>query len=81
VESSVGGLQKWSVSRCGSSVGGSRGEAPLLGIWKDMGRRAQGTGTSLRGGPVGELSRSITERNGYNSFAQLNNAFINKCLG
>jgi hypothetical protein len=58
---------------------GSRGEAPLLGIWKDMGRRAQGTGTSLRGGPIGELSRSITEINGYNnSSAQLNHAFINK---
>ena len=39
------------------SVGPLLGE-PFLGIWKDMGRRAQGTGgmdITLRGGPAGEF--------------------------
>ena len=31
--------------------------APLLRIWKDMGRRAQRTGISLCGGPLGEPGR------------------------
>jgi len=30
-----------------------------LGIRKDMGRRAQGTNTTLRGDPVGEFSRGL----------------------
>jgi len=33
------------------------GGSSFLGIWKDTGRRAQGTDIILRRGPVGEFSR------------------------
>ena len=50
----VGGLQKRSISLCGNSVSGTwGGGAPFWGIQKDMGRRAQGTEITLRGGPLG----------------------------
>jgi hypothetical protein len=35
------------------------GGAPLLWIQKDMGRRAQGTGITLLGGPAGEPGRGF----------------------
>jgi hypothetical protein len=38
------------------------GGASLLGIQKDLRRRAQGTGISLRGGPVGEVGRVLVCR-------------------
>jgi len=33
--------------------------AHLLGIWRDMGRRAQGVGITLHGGPTGELGARL----------------------
>jgi hypothetical protein len=36
--------------------------APLLWIRKDMGRKAQGTGLSLRGGPAREPGRGLVYR-------------------
>jgi hypothetical protein len=46
----------------GFVLGSPRGEASLLGIRKDMGRRAQGTGISLRRGPVQQLGRVLVCR-------------------
>jgi hypothetical protein len=43
----------------GALLGETGGWAPFLGIWKDMGRRAQGTGNTLLGGPAEELGRGF----------------------
>ena len=43
------------------SVGALLGE-PFLGIWKDTGRRAQGTGITLREGLAGEPVRGLIYR-------------------
>ena len=40
-------------------LGEPGGGAPLLGIRKEMGRRAQGTVLSLRGGSVGEPGKGL----------------------
>jgi hypothetical protein len=34
----------------------------FLGIWKDMGRKAQGTGITLHGGPAGDFNRGLVYR-------------------
>jgi len=57
-----GGLRKGSISLCGSSVRGTWKGVPLLGIRKDMGRRAQGMDISLRGGTAGEPGRGLVCR-------------------
>ena len=59
---SEGGLLEGSISLCGSSVRGTRREAPLLEIWKDMGRMAQGIGITPRRGPAGEPGRWLVNR-------------------
>jgi len=57
---SEGGLQRGSIGLCGNTVRGTwRGGAPFLGIRKDMGRRAQGMGITLLGGPAGEPGRGL----------------------
>ena len=43
----------------GALLGEPGGWAPLLGTWKDMGRRAEGTGNTLLGGRAGEPGRGL----------------------
>jgi hypothetical protein len=46
----------------GALLGEPGGGAPLLGIQKDMGRRAQGIGITLRGASAGDPGRVLVNR-------------------
>jgi hypothetical protein len=62
-----GGLQKWSISLCGSSVRGTWRGASLLETLKDVERNALETGTSLNS----KLDCVLCDR-GRSKMAQLN---------